>query len=421
MIQRLLRGALPIIANTALGSALGFVFWVVAARVMPPVEVGLGSAYVAAALTVAAATECGLGTLVLRFVPSLAADEGRRLVEEALGMLGTATLLGALVFALGTPLWAPELGGLAADPWKLGAFLLATTLGGVGVLLDRLFVASGRPRYVLLRNLPMAVLRLGGITVLGWMGAWGLLGSFLLGALGGCLLGWWGLLPRALGYLPRPAVGWRQVRARLGYTLGSHAAQLAWNAPALLYPLIIVRLLGPEANARFYIAWMVANLLLIVPNGVFLVALTEPSGESLLRLVAIICLLLLPGVGALWLGAPLVLRVFGPGYREAAGILSLLAGSALPYTVTSALITHHRLRLRTGKQVRDALLVVGAALSLSTILGKEWGLAGVGWGWLLAHLGGSLLALPMLREVMADENYAQAAVDGLAQPGDHRA
>ena len=106
-------------ANTAIGSALGFLFWAAAAHAMSPGQVGLGSAYVAAVLFIATLAELGLGTVVIRFAAGMEAAASRRFINSAMTAVGISTACASFLFMLGIPVWSPELRALATSVFFL--------------------------------------------------------------------------------------------------------------------------------------------------------------------------------------------------------------------------------------------------------------------------------------------------------------
>src|SRR5687768_6815166 len=64
----LTRNGYALAVNAALTSALGLLFWVLAARLYPADEVGIGSALISSLITLSAAAQLNLGNVLVRFV-----------------------------------------------------------------------------------------------------------------------------------------------------------------------------------------------------------------------------------------------------------------------------------------------------------------------------------------------------------------
>lgn len=404
VIQRqsrsLLANSALLIGNTFTGSIFGFLFWLVAARTCAPAEVGLGAAYISALTFLANLGELGLGTALIRFAPT-AGNKQSALINSALALVGAATLAGALIFALGTAAWSPDLAALAAPGRPLALFLGATVAFGLAQLLDRVFVAFQVTHYLFARNLLGNVLRVGAVLVVGpLLGAEGLLLAVGLGAAITLVLGLLVFVPRTVtGYRLQPMFAWRLLRDKIGYTLGNHCAALLWSAPALLYPLLIVTVLGAEANAHFYISWMIANLLFIVPTAVSTAAFARAANagqvdaQAFWRTMWRTMGALVPLALGLVVAAPLVLGAFGGDYhdegRELFGVLVL---SSLPYTFNTFMIVYHRIQQQVRRVVWVSGLTAVLCLGLSLVGGAMAALPGIGLGWLAGQVVGVGLA-----------------------------
>ena len=193
---------------------------------------------------------------------------------------------------------------------------------------------------------------------------------------------------------PRPSGGLRPPAARefLHYSAGNYLGDLAWSAPALLLPLIVLATVGAEANAYFYVAWSIASLLVAIPTAIASSLLAEGShaggeiGEHFPRAVRLTLLVMLPAT-ALWCAiAPVLLSLFGPSYAsEGVVTLRLLSLAALPLSIVLLYLT----RARVHREMRRVLLITGVtgggALVLGTLFVSYGGATGTALGFLLAN------------------------------------
>lgn len=396
----LLTNAAFLMANTFVGSLFGFLFWLIAARTLSTLEVGIGAAFVSAVTVITSLGELGLGTALIRFAPRMGERQGR-FINSALTLSGVVTLLVALLFALGAVAWSPALLSTLDSPAHIALFVGSAVAFGLGLLLDRVFVASETTGYVFARNLIANVLKLVVlVAVAGTLGAVGIVMAVGASAAATLLLSGWVFAPRALrGYSPRPALDWSLLRDKLGYTLGNHFAGLLWSAPTLLYPLIIIAALGAEANAHFYISWMLANLLFVAPVSVCTSAFARATNAGLLnggplwKATRLTLVALVVPVGVLYVGAPMLLGVFGRAYGAGGeGLFGLLLLSVFPYTVNTAALTFHRIRQNVGAILWLSGATTAACLLLSLTLGATHGLPGIGAGWLIGQTIGTAIA-----------------------------
>jgi O-antigen/teichoic acid export membrane protein len=160
-------------------------------------------------------------------------------------------------------------------------------------------------------------------------------------------------------------------------------------------------LLSAQANAWFYMSWMIANFLFVVPGALTMVLHAINSAQqSALRYKARVTLGLSFAVGVavnivLLVAAPLVLSLFGHTYaQEASWTLRILALGAFPLIIKNHYISicriHDRITQAMMGMAPGGLLELGLA-----ILGAHlWGLAGLSAGWVGAMCIESLFMAP---------------------------
>ena len=382
--------ALVLMGNSGVIAGLGFVFWTLAARLYPPVEVGLASAAISAALFLATLAMLGLPYALVRFSPSAGADRAV-LTSTVLLVVTAAGAVAGAIFMAGIDAWAPALSELASGLVLAAAVIsLAATTGAAGMLV---FVAvsarDARPalaggvtqgvvKSALILVFALSFPRLGFALLLAW----------LLGTAAAVLLQVW--LSRAL---IAPRVNLHLLRLGfVRYSAGNYAGDLAWSAPGLLFPLLVVGQLGAEANAYFYVAWAIASLLVGIPYAVASSLLAEGShaqgatGEHIPRAFGLALALVVPAIGLCWVGAPLLLGLFGAPYAaNGVDTLRLLCLAALP---TSLNILHLAVA-RVDRAMWRVLGITGAtgggALLLGAALASAYGAPGIALGYLAAQ------------------------------------
>jgi O-antigen/teichoic acid export membrane protein len=390
-----------LIANTLTGSFLGFLFWVVTAHRYTPTQVGIGSASLAAITFLSNLGEVGLGTALIRFVPSL---EGKQasFVNSSLTVVAINTLVLTVIFLLGTSIWSPELSTLTQSNLHLGVFTGATVAFSLAQLLDRLYIAFQVTHFAFIRNLLSNALRIVFVMTLGRvLGAFGLVMAVGVGSAVTCCLSALVFAPRALpNYRIQPDFAWPLLLEKARYCLGNHLSLLLWNTSPLVYPLIIVSVLGAEANAHFYVSWMIANLLFVVPAAVATSAFaqaannTDMSERVFWKTMRLTLIGLTPVVLGLTISSNILLGFFGQEYVAAGqSLFVLLLISAFPYTVNTFIIVDCRIR----QNIRGVVLISGLmallSITLITLFGAICGLPGVGAGYICSQVLGMCFAL----------------------------
>jgi O-antigen/teichoic acid export membrane protein len=104
----LYKNAYYLIANYGLVALLGFIFWIVAAKLCDPHDVGLGSAIISGMLLLASISTLGMGFGLIRFLPS-AGLKANRMINASLTLSSLVALLVGVVFLAGLDIWSPNL------------------------------------------------------------------------------------------------------------------------------------------------------------------------------------------------------------------------------------------------------------------------------------------------------------------------
>lgn len=391
--RRLLGNAGSMLGATVITSLLGVAFWWLAARNFSADAVGVAAAAVGAMTLLGFLATLGLGTLLMGELPRR--DSGHRSLINAAGAITAAAgaILG-VAFAVVAPLLIPNLAPLN-DSWiAVASFAIGVGLTSLAFVLDQALIGLLLGGLQMRRNAAFALIKLVVLVPIAvlvadagapWIySAWaaGIAASMLV------LTGFY--LRRGEDQALRP--DFAPLMALRLSAASHHAFNLALQTPALALPVLVVGLVSAAANASFYIAWMIAGLLVMVP--VSLGTVLYPIGsrdptqmKQGLRLSLRISFAF--GLAAnliLIVAAAPLLDIFGPGYaEEGAPALHILALGVFPLAFKTLYVSVRRVRRTLG----SALPVVwgGTALELlGAVLGAELlgGLTGIAWGWLAA-------------------------------------
>ncbi|MEO8272960.1 MAG: oligosaccharide flippase family protein [Chloroflexota bacterium] len=387
----LYRNAIVLMGNSGLGAGLGFLFWAITARLYPPSEVGLASAAISSALFVATVSLLGLPYALVRFAPTAAGGLATVTTTVVVAVTLVSGVVGS-VFVAGVHTWAPNIQDLAPLPELAAAMVTLSAATGASTVLvyasvgardTRPALAAGAVHGIVKSALVLlfafVLLRVGFSVLLAWM-----VGT--LAAVAAQVF----LLRSQLA--PRFDLQLLRFGTFLRYSAGNWAADLAWTAPGLLFPLLVVSILGAEENAYFFIAWAVASLLAGIPTAVSSSLLAEGSHDQAetaahLRRSLRFTLPIVAAASAVCLvGSSVVLGVFGAPYADA-GVLTLrlLSLAALPLSLNMLYLTVARVELDVRRILLIAAGTGGGALVLAMILIGGLGAPGVALGYLIAH------------------------------------
>ena len=375
----LLVNAGSLLATTGVTSGLGFTFWTFAARQFTQQAVGYGSAAVSAMSLLGTIGVFGLGTVLIGELPRRTPRAG--LVSAALLASGLGSILLGVGFAVAAPLASKRFSDIMGTPVEAMLFAIGVALTAVTSVFDQATIGLLRGGVQLARNLTFAAakmlaLPIAAIILHDQFGI-GISMSWVAGmaiSLAGSAI--W-LRRRGSRVLPRP--DWEVLRG-LGKTALAHNwLNLAIAVPVTLIPVLVTVVVSPQANAAFYVAWMLTSFLYALPvhlsTVLFAVAAAEPEKvPRKLRFSLKLSLYFgIPAMLALCVGARLALGIFGIGYVRAATFpLWLLSVAYLPILPKTFYIAVARAKGNISQAA--VLLTTFAVLELiGAVVGGELG------------------------------------------------
>ncbi len=386
--------SLLVFVTTILMAGAGAVFWVIAARLASPQDVGLAGSLVAAGDSLALFAQLGLNIAIVRTLPA-SSRKAADVVTAALVVL-TAGAAFALVYALLLPMTSPRLADVLSSPLTMALYAVLVAVTALNVLTDSVFLAIDRVwSFLRLNGVLMGVLKCGLPFLLAGAGAFGLYGSVGL-AVGACGVASVLVILRHVpgSRTPRPSP---QLLANRGFAAAGYVTYVLTVLPLLVFPLIVVNALGSAQAGAYFISFQVAALLNAVVLSVanLSYAEVERAQDGRHAVVRRSGLLLLGGAvlgcAAMVVLAPYFLAIFGSHYvDEGTTTLRVLAlacvGAAFNYWGMLRLRLAAHLTAMIGVQVISTVVMLVLAILLAPH-GTVW----VGAAWGIGHAVGGLL------------------------------
>jgi O-antigen/teichoic acid export membrane protein len=386
------RDGMALVLSSGVSSAIGMLFWVLAARLFEQSIVGINSAALSAVTLLASASHLNMGNAMLRFVP--VADRRRAVVAGCIAVgIGWGAVVG-LGFGIGANVWAPDLVAAFGHPALIAFYVISVPVWTVFVLQDAALTAIRRAGLVLVENVVFALLKVGLLVVAAGLG---LMAGIALGTVVATLL----VVVVVVGYLARvlrkqePAPHEVPVTARdlAGFIGVDYAGNVAWQTAVFGLPLIVIALAGPEGAAVYGVAWQITYALYLVASGMgkSMVAHSAAGDSAAIArarrgMDRKTMTLVLPGATVVAIGSYLILWVFGSDYADAgAVVLALLALSAIPNVITNSALWEARVRRIRAVQFGLPAAISAVVIVATFVLVPAVGIVGVGWAWLAAQ------------------------------------
>jgi O-antigen/teichoic acid export membrane protein len=399
-----------LVGATLITSGLGFVYWWLAARWFPPDAIGVASASVSAVMLLSNASLLGMGTLLITELPRQPEKAGS-LISTALLAVGIVGCIAGCIFAVIASSVSPgfrPIGASVIDVWTFGAGVgfSATTL-----VLDQALIGLLKGGLQFWRNTFFAGIKMVALLAVNFWpsqqvgmkiyATWMVSSALSLGlvALNIAI----NKSRRRKNYRPQ----WHLLR-KLGFAaVQHHMLNITLQAPTQLLPVLVTFLLSARMNAWFYVAWMIANFIFIVPGALTTVlhatnaAQQTTLGRKARFTIGLAMVVALAANLVLQVGTTQVLNIFGASYAsQAAWCLRILLLAAFPLTIKNHYISICRIQERIMRamiaMLPGGLLELGAATA-----GAQFaGLSGLSLGWVLAICVEAAFMLPTVYKVV---------------------
>jgi len=401
----LYKNAFFIMMSSVFSALLGFVFWMVVARSYSATEVGLASALISAIGLLSLFSMLGFNIGLIRFLPHEPDKAG--MVNSCLTITGVGSIVLAMIFIAGLPLWSPALLFLQENIGFMLAFVLFTAATSLGAIQNQAFIALRSAKFSFIQRIITSVLRFPIVLVLVSLGAFGIFSSWGIAVWVALIVGSFLLIRVYPGYRPIPTVKRRVVNEMAHFSLGNYVAETTSMLPNYLLPLIIVNILGAELNAYFYIAYAITAPLYMIPHSIVTSLFAEGSNEpdklrgNAIRAVKLIFLLLIPSIAVVFLFGDKVLLLFGKEYSEnAINVLRLLSLSVIPFAINDLYVSVKRVELKVRSVIYTYSSVAILIFVISYVLMSRQGLTGIAIGFLAGQgIVALVLSLLMLKQI----------------------
>ena len=412
------QNSFALVASRVAAMGLGFLFWLLAARMFPAAQVGLAAAVISAMMLCTNIALLGLGAAVISRLPHHRAEPAA-LLNSVLSLATVASAIAALVFLLVAAIALPELSLVAHEPLYAVLFVATCVFGTLGLLLEQTSTALRRGDHALVRGIVsglVTVLALGAIVlVTGSTDSLLLLVPWVLASATVLVLGIRQLHRSIGGYRARWMIRRPLARELFRSGLPNHALTLSDRAPALLLPVIVVEVLSPADNATWYAVWMMAMIVFTVPVQVGMALFAEVAAdEGALRVAVRSAIRAALAVGvpaalALAVLAHPLLSLLGTRYADAGVVpLRILVVAILPLTVVQAYFAACRGSGRLSEAIATGWGSGAVALVVAAIAAAAGGLQAMAVGWLLVMCATAAWAALRLRRLNRSRRAGEA-------------
>jgi O-antigen/teichoic acid export membrane protein len=318
----LVRNSFFLMTTTTLTAVLGFLFWLIVARLYPVSEVGRATSLLSAVALLSYFSLVGLSSSLVRHLPT-AARRSEHVSSALITVAGTG-LLAALIFVGIAPFSAPELAFISSSWGHAGTFVALAMFAALNLLTDSVFVALRAAKYNLLIN--GVLMGLVKIALPFLFVSAGAIGIFAASGIASGIAAVLSVI--AIHSQLKIQIRWRfsldVLRETFRYSLGNYLSSCLNLVPLLVIPILVLDRLGPAIAAAYFIAFQIATVINSVSYAVGEALFAEGSHEQenlrelMRRSATIMGAVITPAVLTAVLLAGPVLRIFGSTYKSTA-------------------------------------------------------------------------------------------------------
>lgn len=386
--------SMALMLNVLASAGFGYIFWILAARLYVPQQVGLASGALAAMTLCGQVALLGTGAAVVTLLPTHR-ERAAQLLNVTFTLVLSLGLVASMLFLLLASATFKELGVVSTDMLYGIAFVAMGVSWSFSLTLDQVSLALRRTDQILVRGVISGVIKLVALVALYVLhgGSIAIFSTWLASTTIACAIGCKQIKAALPGFGFRLTLHIATVRKLLAAGLPNYGLSLALLSPALILPLVVTETLSPEMNAYWYAAWMVAGLVFIVPSSNGMALFSEAANRRASLPAGIISSIKM----SLVIGAPMaavvaiasrwVLPLLGQTYAEVgSSVLPVLLLAVIPMSFIETYVAACRAIRRRGEAALAcaacAVLVVCGAL----LGGAAFGLTGVAAAWLAAEM-----------------------------------
>jgi O-antigen/teichoic acid export membrane protein len=389
-------------ANLLVTFISGVVFWMIAARLMTPADVGTANAFLAPTAFLATLFLLGTNHGILRFSNEVQQDQ--RILYSALWITLGVSIVGAIIGAI------IVLGGKIVSPmgssiiFSIVIYIIVVSGNIIWTICEAVFIGLRAPLQLLIRNIGFGVIRILILIPFSYLGEIGLVISYAAG-LGIASALSIDLIRRYLKTTRREFFTlWHDSVKKISrFALPNHIANLISSVPAMLLPLIVFRVLGADINGYFSIAWLTTMVARSVLTASSATLLSEGSRDSsllerkLTKTLTFLTIIILLSIAPMVFFPRLVMLPFGRAYAVYnASVLPILAVSILPSIITTVFVASERINNRSHFILLFAI-TNGVLSSVIPYFGaRDYGYLGFAVAYLISQFILGVLAIPPL-------------------------
>lgn len=392
----LYRNSFWLMAGSFSMAGIGFFYWIIAARLYTPEQIGLATTFLSAVSLISSLAMLGFGTTLIRYLPTSEVKEKK--INTAFTVVALASLVIGLIYLAGLSYWTPKLLFIRSSIPLIILMLLFFPINTINGITDSVFTALRQAHWVFVSNVTQSLTKLVTLVLFASLGVWGVVGSNIVAVIIATVLCLALIITRFKVHL-YPLLDKKVLILVRKFAFGNYLSGLIGTFPGMILPIIITNSLSPEQTAYYYMPSMIGSLLYVIPSSMSRSYFSESADRRdplpLKKPISITYSLLLPIVLILVVFGKEILNVFGNNYASEGYFLLLCVIISVIISVFSYFYGYRMLtRNQIDNIIRSQILSGVVFISLANNL-THLGISGVGIGLIISKISelGYLLLL----------------------------
>lgn len=400
-----LKNAYILISDGISNTFLGFIYWLIAARLFEASDIGIANSAISAIILVVSLSVQGFGVGIIRLLPQYP-DKENQVINSCLTLSLILLSLILSIFYLFLPFWSTSLNSFIDG--KILFFVLFSFSYLYTQLLDCVFISTRKTQNLLIKNLQLNVIKL--LLLLGFIHqeSNGLYYSWGISIVIICIIETL-IVRKRVNTSYKPALFFDRELGRevLGYSMKNHVADVVSSIPSMILPIMIAELINVKMVAYFTIPWMIVNSLMIIERSTSQSLFAEISDDiSLLsfkvaKSIKFLLYQLFPLLFMILLFGKYILSIYGEEYSSNGySLLVILTMSLIPYSLNVTYFVILRAKKELSTLQLYSFFLTTSILVLSYFMAIRWSLIGIGIAWLAAQFLCFLIISPNLNKIL---------------------
>jgi O-antigen/teichoic acid export membrane protein len=391
----LYKNSIFLMLSTGVIAVLGFIAWLVCARLFSAHDVGLATTILSVMSIITSFSLLGLNAGLIRYLPNSKIKNNK--INTCFTLVALVTIIISSFFLIGLEKFSPSLLFIKDNLFLALSFIFFMIIASWTSLIESVFISFRASHFVLTKNSILGILRIVLPFALVSWGAYGIFSSYMIAMLAGFVTVFIILIVK-FQYKPK-FVFYDEVIKRMGrFSFGNYVAGFIGGLALLLLPLIITNTINPTTTAYYFVAIQIANLLFVIPSATTRSLFAEGSHDErqlkkkTISSIKIIAFLLIPAILAIVFFGQYVLLAFGKEYSsQGFTFLKIMAVSGIFVSINSVFGTVFNVKKKIGAIIIVNIIGAVVILGLSYyLIHKGDALIGIGIAWIAGQVAMNL-------------------------------